>query len=324
MEERREMIEKQHPSLSIARQCELMEIHRSGLYYSPVPESEENLLLMLLIDKQYYSTPFYGIRKVTAWLQTLGYSVNRKRVKRLMGIVGWRTIFREMRTSIAAKGHKVYPYLLKGLPIVQANQVWAMDITYVPMKSGFMYLTAIIDLHSRYVVHWSISNTMTAEWCAQVLKDAIQMYGKPTIFNTDQGSQFTSDVFTGVLLGHEIQISMDGKGRALDNIFIERLWRSVKYEDIYMNCYEDGLALFKGMEAYFNFYNNVRLHQSLVYETPAMRYAPCQADQVWRHSLSTTIHIKSTKKKEAKKKEYINTIYNNNFFNKKISMQKYN
>ena len=255
---RKAMVEKGHPQLSVSRQCDLMEIHRSGLYYSPVPESEENLLLMRLIDEQYYKTPFYGIRKVTAWLQALGYRVNRKRVRRLMGIVGWRTIFREMRTSIAAK------------------QVWAMDISYIPMKSGFMFLTAIIDLHSRYVVHWSISNTMTAEWCAHVLEDAIRMHGKPTIFNTDQGSQFTSDVFTGVLLGHEIQISMDGKGRAIDNIFIERLWRSVKYEDIYINCYEDGLALYKGMEAYFDFYNQERPHQSLDYETPAMRYAPDQ------------------------------------------------
>jgi len=266
------MIEKEHPNLSIARQCELMEIHRSGLYYSPIPESEENLLLMRLIDQQYYKTPFYGVRKVTAWLQSLGYNVNRKRVKRLMGIVGWRTIFREMRTTIAAEGHKVYPYLLKGLPIERINQVWAMDITYIPMKKGFMFLSAIIDLHSRYVVHWSISNTMTAEWCAQVLEDAIRLHGTPTIFNTDQGSQFTSEVFTAMLLANGIQISMDGKGRAIDNIFIERLWRSVKYEDIYMNCYEDGLALYKGMEAYFQFYNRERPHQSLDYDTPAMRY----------------------------------------------------
>jgi putative transposase len=249
-----------------------MEIHRSGLYYRPMPESEENLLLMRLIDEQYYKTPFYGVRKITAWLQSQGYMVNKKRVKRLMDIVGWRTLYRGMRTSIAAKGHKIYPYLLKGLCINHVNQVWAMDISYIPMKSGFMFLTAIIDLHSRYVVHWSISNTMTAEWCAQVLEDAICMHGKPTIFNTDQGSQFTSDIFTAVLLGNTIQISMDGKGRAIDNIFIERLWRSVKYEDIYLKCYEDGLALYKGMEAYFDFYNRERLHQSLDYDTPAMRY----------------------------------------------------
>jgi len=266
------MIEKSHPELSITRQCGLMEINRSGLYYSPVPESEENLLLMRLIDQQYYKTPFYGVRKVTAWLQSLGYNVNRKRVRRLMGMVGWRTIFREMRTTIAAEGHKIYPYLLKGLPIESINQVWAMDITYIPMKKGFMFLAAIIDLHSRYVVHWSISNTMTAEWCTQVLQEAIRLHGRPTIFNTDQGSQFTSEVFTNLLIENGIQISMDGKGRAIDNIFIERLWRSVKYEDIYLNCYEDGLALYKGMEAYFEFYNRERPHQSLDYDTPAMRY----------------------------------------------------
>lgn len=269
---RREMVEQTNGELSMVQQCVLLMVHRSGLYYSPVPQSADNLHLMRLIDEQYYKTPFYGIRKVTAWLQSLGYVVNRKRVKRLMGLVGWQTIFRGMRTSIATKGHRIYPYLLKGLPITHSNQVWAMDISYVPMKSGFMFLTAIIDLHSRYVVHWSISNTMTAEWCADVLREAISMQGSPTIFNTDQGSQFTSEVFTSVLLAHGIQISMDGKGRAIDNIFIERLWRSVKYEDIYIKCYEDGLSLYKGMKDYFHFYNKERLHQSLDYDTPEKRY----------------------------------------------------
>jgi putative transposase len=272
MKDRQQMIDQCHPDLSVSKQCRLLEIHRSGLYYSPVPESAENLALMRLIDEQYYKTPFYGLRKVTAWLQSQGHNVNKKRVKRLMDLVGWQTIFRSPRTTIAAKGHKVYPYLLKNLPIERVNQVWAMDITYIPMKKGFMFLAAIIDLHSRYVVHWSISNTMTAEWCAQVLEDAIRLHGRPTIFNTDQGSQFTSEVFTAMLLDNGIQISMDGKGRAIDNIFIERLWRSVKYEDIYLNCYEDGLALYKGMEAYFQFYNRERPHQSLDYDTPALRY----------------------------------------------------
>jgi len=272
MKDRQQMIDQCHPDLSVSKQCRLLEIHRSGLYYSPVPESAENLALMRLIDEQYYKTPFYGLRKVTAWLQSQGHNVNKKRVKRLMDLVGWQTIFRSPRTTIAAKGHKVYPYLLKNLPIERVNQVWAMDITYIPMKKGFMFLSAIIDLHSRYVVHWSISNTMTAEWCAQVLEDAIRLHGRPTIFNTDQGSQFTSEVFTAMLLANGIQISMDGKGRAIDNIFIERLWRSVKYEDIYLNCYEDGLALYKGMEAYFQFYNRERPHQSLDYDTPALRY----------------------------------------------------
>ena len=272
MKERQQMVDKHYPVLSVSKQCDLLEIHRSGLYYSPVAERMENLMLMRLIDEQYYKTPFYGLRKVTAWLQSQGHKVNKKRVKRLMDLIGWQTIFRKPRTTIAAQNHKVYPYLLKNLPIERANQVWAMDISYVPMKTGFMYLTAIIDLHSRYVVHWSLSNTMTAEWCAEVLKEAIIEHGTPAIFNTDQGSQFTSEVFTKVLLEHNIQISMDGKGRAIDNIFIERLWRSVKYEDIYLKCYEDGLTLYQGMKAYFKFYNQERLHQSLDYETPAMRY----------------------------------------------------
>lgn len=272
MKERQQMVDKHYPVLSVSKQCDLLEIHRSGLYYSPVAERMENLMLMRLIDEQYYKTPFYGLRKVTAWLQSQGHKVNKKRVKRLMDLIGWQTIFRKPRTTIAAQNHKVYPYLLKNLPIERANQVWAMDISYVPMKTGFMYLTAIIDLHSRYVVQWSLSNTMTAEWCAEVLKEAIAGHGTPAIFNTDQGSQFTSEVFTKVLLEHNIQISMDGKGRAIDNIFIERLWRSVKYEDIYLKCYEDGLTLYQGMKAYFKFYNQERLHQSLDYETPAMRY----------------------------------------------------
>ena len=273
VKERQQMVDKHYLVLSLSRQCDLLKIHRSGLYYSPVPECAKNLMLMRLIDEQYYKTPFYGLRKVTAWLQSQGHSVNKKRVKRLMDLVGWQTIFRRPRTTIAAQGHKVYPYLLKSLPIERVNQVWAMDISYVPMKTGFMYLTAIIDLHSRYVVQWSLSNTMTAEWCAEVLKEAIAEHGTPAIFNTDQGSQFTSDIFTQVLLEHNVQISMDGKGRAIDNIFIERLWRSVKYEDIYLKCYEDGLALYQGMKAYFGFYNGERLHQSLGYDTPAIWYA---------------------------------------------------
>ena len=273
VKERQQMVDKHYLVLSLSRQCDLLKIHRSGLYYSPVPECAKNLMLMRLIDEQYYKTPFYGLRKVTAWLQSQGHSVNKKRVKRLMDLVGWQTIFRRPRTTIAAQGHKVYPYLLRNLPIERVNQVWAMDISYVPMKTGFMYLTAIIDLHSRYVVQWSLSNTMTAEWCAEVLKEAIAEHGTPAIFNTDQGSQFTSDVFTQVLLEHNVQISMDGKVRAIDNIFIERLWRSVKYEDIYLKCYEDGLALYQGMKAYFGFYNGERLHQSLGYDTPAIWYA---------------------------------------------------
>lgn len=266
------MIEPGHAGLSIRQQCRLLGIHRSGLYYKPVSETAENLAIMRVLDEQYYTTPFYGVRRLTAFLQEKGYKVNRKRVKRLMGLIGWETLYQEPNTSEPNAAHRIYPYLLKGLKITKANQVWATDITYVPMRKGFMYLCAVIDLHTRYVLNWSISNTMTAEWCKDVVEEAISINGKPEIFNTDQGSQFTSEVFTGLLKGHEIQISMDGKGRALDNVFIERLWRSVKYENIYLNVYEDGVSLYQGLNEYFNFYNKERLHQSLGYKTPEILY----------------------------------------------------
>ena len=210
--------------------------------------------------------------RLSALLVGLGYKISPKRVRRLMQIVDWRTIYREPKTTIGNKEHKKYPYLLRHLTIERCNQVWATDITYIPMKTGFMYLMAVVDLHSRYVLHWSLSNTMSARWCAQVLQETIDKHGKPEIFNTDQGSQFTSDEFIKVLIDNEIHISMDGKGRALDNIFVERLWRSVKYEHIYLNVYEDGLSLWKGLEGYFRFYNQERLHQSLNYKTPAQCY----------------------------------------------------
>ena len=277
MSERKDMIDKNHSQISIAQQCNLLEIHRSGIYYKPCPESEENLSIMRLLDEQYFKTPFYGARRLTAWLQGLGYKINRKRVRRLMGIMGWETIFRAPRTSDPDKQHKVYPYLLKGLDITRVNQVWATDITYVPMRKGFMYLCAIIDIHTRYVINWSISNTMTADWCKEVLQEAIEQHGKPEIFNSDQGSQFTSDVFTGCLLDNEIQISMDGKGRAIDNIYIERLWRTVKYEHIYLHTPADGVALYEGLKEYFSFYNTERLHQSLGYRAPENLYKKAAA-----------------------------------------------
>lgn len=271
--DRRQMVDKQHSSLSIAGQCRLLSIHRSGLYYEPVGESEESLTIMRLLDEQYFKTPFYGVRRLTVWLQSLGYLINRKRVKRLMDLMGWQTIYRKPWLSKPDKTHKVYPYLLKGLDINRANQVWAMDITYVPMKRGFMYLCAVIDLHTRYVVNWSVSNTMTAEWCSQVVAEAIEQYGSPEIVNTDQGSQFTSDVFIARLKENGIQPSMDGKGRAIDNIFIERLWKTVKYEHVYLKVPEDGVQLYEGLNEYFCFYNSSRPHQSLGYQTPAMLYA---------------------------------------------------
>jgi putative transposase len=271
------MIERGHSGLSIRQQCRLLGLHRSGLYYKPVSETAENLAIMRLLDEQYYKTPFYGVRRLRAFLRNEGYTINRKRVKRLMDLIGWETLYQEPNTSAPNVAHNVYPYLLKGLKITKANQVWATDITYVPMRKGFMYLCAVIDLHTRYVLNWSISNTMTAEWCKDVVEEAIRLNGKPEIFNTDQGSQFTSEVFTGLLKSNEIQISMDGKGRALDNILIERLWRSVKYENIYLNVYEDGVSLYKGLSEYFNFYNKKRLHQSLGYKTPEILYTQIAA-----------------------------------------------
>lgn len=221
-----------------------------------------------MLDEQYFKTPFYGVRRLTAWLQLQGYNINHKRVKRLMELMGWQTIYRKPNTSKPCKENRIYPYLLKGLTVNRPNQVWAMDITCVPMRKGFMYLCAVIDVHTRYVVNWSLSNTMTAEWCSDVIKEAMLQHGKPEIMNTDQGSQFTSEVFTKLLKENDIQISMDGKGRAIDNIFVERLWRTVKYEHIYLKVPDDGVQLYEGLNDYFCFYNNERLHQSLGYKTP--------------------------------------------------------
>ena len=271
-EERKAMVQPCWPLLSVSAQCRLLSLNRSNFYYIPTAESGENLAIMLQMDKQYFKTPFYGALRLTAELILSGYKVNIKRVRRLMKIVNWQTIYREPRTTISDKTHYKYPYLLRGLKIERCNQVWAMDITDIPMKTGFMYLAAIIDLNSRYVVQWSLSNTMSAEWCTEVLNEAIKNHGTPEIFNTDQGSQFTSEIFINTLIDNGIKISMDGRGRALDNIFIERLWRSVKYENIYLNVYENGLSLWEGLEKYFQFYNHQRLHQSLGYHTPKEKY----------------------------------------------------
>ena len=257
-------------NMTISRQCEMLNIHRSGLYYKSVPESDENLHLMRLMDEQYLRTPFYGEPKLTAWLKNQGYHVNHKRVERLMKLMGWQTLYRKPNTSKPGKKRLIYKYLLKDLKIDHSNQVWAIDITYVPMRKGFLYLCAIIDLHTRYILNWSISNTMTSEWCCEILQEAIDQHGKPEIINSDQGSQFTSDEWLIACEG--IKISMDGKGRALDNIFIERLWKSVKYECIYLHVFEEGVQLYEGLQEYFQFYNHERIHQSLDYKTPASLY----------------------------------------------------
>ncbi|MFN8429113.1 MAG: IS3 family transposase [Spirosomataceae bacterium] len=270
LKERLKMVEKEESETSIVRQCDLVGVCRSTLYYKPTgQESDLNLEIMQELDKQYMKTPFYGKRRMTTHLNMFGYSINIKRTSRLMHLMGLKALYPKPNTSLPDKEHEKYPYLLKDLNITHSNHVWATDITYVPMKKGFMYLMAIIDLYSRKVLHWSVSNTMEAEWCAEVLNQTISMYGTPEIFNTDQGSQFTSNIFTKTLKDNEIKISMDGKGRATDNIFVERLWRSVKYEDIYLKSYSNGLDLQKGLIDYFDFYNYSRPHSSLSNMTPA-------------------------------------------------------
>ena len=245
------LIEDNHTELSIVKQCSLLEVSRSGLYYEPQPETEENLEIMRLMDSQYLETPYYGVDRLFVLFVAMGYKINRKRIRRLMKLMGWQTLYPKPRTTRIDPAAYKYPYLLKGLKIERKNQVWAIDITYLPMKRGFMYLCAVIDIYTRYIVGWGVSNSMTAEWCAEIVKEAISRHGKPEILNSDQGSQFTSELYTETLKAGGIQISMDGKGRAIDNIFIERFWRTVKYEHIYLHVYEDGLTLYKGLQQYF-------------------------------------------------------------------------
>jgi putative transposase len=234
------MIDKENATLSVSKQCDLLQINRSGLYYTPSVEREENLHIMRWLDEQYLQTPYYGVKKLMQQLFLLGFLINPKRLRRLMKLVGWQTLYpQKCTTRIDSKKYK-YPYLLRDLKIERPNQVWAIDITYIPMEKGFMYLFAVIDLYSRYVVGWSISNTMTAQWCVDTIEQAILEHGKPEIINSDQGTQFTSDIYIDFMKANTIAISMDGKGRAIDNIFIERLWRSVKYEDVYLHVYQTG------------------------------------------------------------------------------------
>ena len=262
------MIETSQPLLSIRRQCDLVGLNRATFYHRPRGETALNLALMRVIDEEYTRTPFYGYRKMTARLQQLGYGINRKRVARLMGKMGLQAIYPCPRTSLPDQQHKKYPYLLRGLTITQPNQVWSADITYVPMAQGFMYLVAIIDWFSRFVLTWQLSNTLDGLFCLEALRLALQQ-AQPEIFNTDQGVQFTAHDFTNELATNQIKISMDGRGRAFDNIFIERLWRSVKYEHIYLYDYETVPALARGLGDYFQLYNYERPHQSLAYRTPA-------------------------------------------------------
>jgi putative transposase len=251
----------------VRRQCELLGLCRSSLYYEPAGETAENLRLMRLIDREYTAHPFYGSRQLTSWLMRQGEAVNRKRVQRLMRVMGLEAIYPKPRLSVAGRGHRIYPYLLRGVCIERPDQVWSTDITYVPLVSGFMYLAAVLDWYSRYVLSWRLSNTLDGSFCLDMLEEALGR-GRPAVFNTDQGVQFTSQAWTGRVESAGVAVSMDGRGRCLDNVFVERLWRTVKYEDVYLRGYEVVPELQRGLDRYFRFYNEERPHQSLEGRTP--------------------------------------------------------
>jgi putative transposase len=264
-------VEPGHPEISLRRQCELLGANRSGLYYEPVGESAENLMLMRLIDQEYTRHPFLGSRRLVVWLGERGQMVNRKRVARLMDLMGIEAIYPKPKLSQPGEAHTIYPYLLEGVQVTRINQVWSTDITYIRMARGFVYLVAVMDWFSRFVLSWSLSLTMEMDFCLEALDRALRR-GRPEIFNSDQGSQFTSEKFTGKLKARKIAVSMDGRGRCFDNIFVERLWRSLKYEEVYLRDYQQVAEARAGIGAYFQFYNFERPHQSLDYRTPAAVY----------------------------------------------------
>jgi putative transposase len=266
------MIEHGRETLSVRRQCALLGLVRSGIYRTPAGADEEDLALMRRLDEQYLATPFYGSRRMTVALRAAGHAVNRKRVRRLMRLMGLETLAPKPATSRPAPAHRVYPYLLRGLAIERPNQVWAADITYIPMARGFLYLVAVMDWASRYVLAWRLSNTLEASFCVDALDDALRK-GRPEMFNTDQGAQFTSLTFTGALQMAGVRISMDGRGRWLDNVFVERLWRSLKYEEVHLKAYANGLEARIGIGQWVRFYNEQRPHQALGYRTPASIWA---------------------------------------------------
>ena len=270
--ERRALVERTDPAPPISQQCRLLAISRSSVYRRPAEVGEEDRTIMALIDRHYLARPYYGSRRMAAWLATQGHLVNRKRVQRLMRLMGLVAIYQRPHTSKAAAEHKIYPYLLGGMAIERVNQVWCSDVTYIPMAKGFLYLVVVMDWVSRAVLAWRLSNTLGADFCVEALEEALCRYGRPEIFNTDQGSQFTSDDFTGTLKDHQITISMDGKGRCMDNIFVERLWRSLKYEEVYLNAYASVSEAKAGIGAWLDFYNEERQHQSLGYRTPRQIY----------------------------------------------------
>jgi len=266
------MVEPGHPRLSLVRQCRMLRISRSAVYYKPIGESAENLQLMRLIDEQFLDTPFYGARQMTRFLRRLGHAVGRKRIRRLMRKMGLEPIYRKPNTSAPHPEHRIYPYLLRGLEITEPNQVWCSDITYIPMRRGFLYLVVIMDWFSRKILSWRLSNSLDADFCVAALEEALARFPKPKIFNTDQGSQFTSLDFTDVLKNAGVDISMDGRGRWRDNIVVERLWRSLKYEGVYLNAYETGSECRKGIGAWIELYNQRRPHSSLDDRTPHEAY----------------------------------------------------
>lgn len=262
------MIDPKSKTLSLSQQCALLSITRSNLYYQSKGESPLNLTLMRLIDEQFLKTPYYGSRQMTRHLQRLGYCIGRKRVRRLMHLMGLQAVYQAPKTSTPHPEHKVYPYLLRDLNITRSNQVWCTDITYIPIKRGFMYLIAIMDWYSRKVLSWRLSNSLDVDFCCEALNEAIQKYGIPEIFNTDQGSQFTSFAFTNILKAHQIKISMDGKGCWMDNVFVERLWRSLKYECVYLHNFGTGNEAKAGIYAWINHYNLTRPHSTFDGQTP--------------------------------------------------------
>ena len=262
------MIDAKDPKLSVSNQCRLLTLNRSTYYYKKKPVKPEDLELMRIIDEQYLKTPSWGTRSMRNYLRRLGYKINRKRVQRLMRLMGLEAIYPKPKTSQPHPAHKVYPYLLRNMIVDRPNQVWTADITYIPMSRGFMYLVAVMDWHSRKVLSWRISNTLDTEFCVEAVEEALGRYGGPEIFNTDQGAQFTSSDFTELLKSHKVQISMDGRGRVQDNIFIERLWWTLKYQYLYLWSFNDGTELRQGLGQWFEFYNTERSHQALDNLTP--------------------------------------------------------
>jgi putative transposase len=270
--QRRSLIETDHEDLSIARQCKLVSISRSSFYYQSTGETAENLALMRTIDAQFLETPWYGSRQMAAHLRRDGHEIGRKRVRRLMATMGLAAIYQRPRTTVPHPEHRIYPYLLRDIVVDRPNQVWCADITYIPMRRGFLYLVAVMDWATRKVLAWRVSNTMDTAFCIEALHEALAWFGRPEIFNTDQGSQFTSQEFIAVLRAADVRISMDGRGRWMDNVFIERLWRSLKYECVYLHAFETGSALRAGLARWIGYYNTRRPHTALAGHTPNEAY----------------------------------------------------